>query len=95
MSGHVLSVKGDTGSKRIALECEHQSGVLYVVPAESSWVCSDDLLPVHALAGFFRQLKELEDPAVDEAMQSWGLYYRAREIDSEGYHEQADSETST
>ena len=95
MSGHVLSVKGDTGSKWIALECEHQSGVLYVVPAESSWVCSDDLLPVHALAGFFRQLKELEDLAVDEAMQSWGLYYRAREIDSEGYHGQADSETST
>tara|TARA_Y100000294_G_C8244142_1_gene212079 strand:+ start:186 stop:452 length:267 start_codon:yes stop_codon:yes gene_type:complete len=88
-------VKGDTGSKRIALECEHQSGVLYVVPAESSWVCSDDLLPVHALAGFFRQLKELDDPAVEDAMQRWGLYYRTREVGSEGQDGQADPETSS
>lgn len=94
MSGIGLSVKGDTGSKRIALECEHQSGMLYVVPAESSWVCSDDLLPVHALAGFFRQIKELDDPAVDEAMQRWGLYYRAREIVSEGHDGQVDSVAS-
>ncbi len=94
MSGHGLSVKGDTGSKRIALECEHQSGMLYIVPAESSWVCSDDLLPVHALAGFFRQLKELDDPAVEEVMQRWGLYYRPREVGSEGHDGHADSEAS-
>jgi hypothetical protein len=88
MSGHEFSVKGDTGSKRIALECEHQSGMLYVVPAESNWVCSDDKLPAHALAGFFRQLGQLENPAIDEVMQRWGLYYRAMEIGSEGHDDQ-------
>lgn len=82
MNGQGLSVEGDTGSKRIDLRCEHQSGMLYVVPAESSWVCSDDMLHVHALAGFFRQLIELNDPAVNKEMQRWGLYYRPREIGS-------------
>lgn len=90
MSSHGLPVKGDTGSKRIALECEHQSGMLYVVPAESSWVCSDDKLHAHALAGFFRQLGQLENPAIDEVMQRWGLYYRAREIGSEGHDDQVE-----
>ena len=94
MSGHGLSVKGDTGSRRIALECEHQSGMLYVVPAESNWVCSDDMLHVHALAGFFRQLGELEDPTIDEVMQRWGLYYRARDVDSEGHDDQAGTNAS-
>ena len=91
MSGHGTSVKGDTGSKRITLECEHQSGMLYVVPAESSWVCSDDKLHAHALAGFFRQLGQLENPIIDEVMQRWGLYYRTRGIGSEGHDDQVES----
>ena len=32
-----LNVKTDQGGKRVELECEHQNGLLYVVPAESSW----------------------------------------------------------
>ena len=75
-----LTVKHGRGGKRVEMECEHQNGLLYVVPSESSWVCSDDLMHAHALAGFFRQLTELEDERVDALMQRWGLYYRPREL---------------
>ena len=68
-----LNIKTDTGGKRVELECEHQNGLLYVVPAESSWVCSEELMHAHAMAGFFRQLMELEDERVEELMQRWGL----------------------
>ena len=84
MSGFGLAVKGETGSKRVELECEHQNGLLYVVPSEASWVCSDELLHVHALAGFFGQLVELDDPEVKKAMRRWGLYYRARGLSAQG-----------
>ncbi len=82
MSTYGLSVQGETGSKRVALECEHQNGLVYVVPSEASWVCTEDLLHVHALAGFFKQLSEMNDPQVKEAMQRWGLYYRSRALAS-------------
>lgn len=75
-----LNVKTDQGGKRVELECEHQNGLLYVVPAESSWVCSPELMHAHAMAGFFRQLTELNDERVYELMQRWGLYYRPRPL---------------
>ena len=75
-----LEVKGESGSKRVELRCQHQNGLLYVVPGEGSWVCSEDLLHVHALAGFFEQLSQLNDSRVKEAMQRWGLYYRQRAL---------------
>jgi hypothetical protein len=50
--------------------------LIYVVPAPRSWVCSGDLVPSHALAGFFGELMQLKDPRVAELMQSWGVYYR-------------------
>ena len=78
-----LNLKHDTGGKRIEIECAHQNGLLYIVPAESSWVCSEDLIHAHALAGFFRQLGELDNPQVKELMQRWGLYYRPRDVASE------------
>ena len=78
-----LVVRGESGSKRVELECDHQNGLLYVVPSEGSWVCSDELLHVHALAGFFSQLVELNDPRVKEAMQRWGLYFRERPLASQ------------
>ena len=80
MSAFGLAVKGGSGSKRLELECEHQSGLLYVVPSEASWVCSEELLHVHALAGFFNQLATLNDPRVKEVMQRWGLYFRERPL---------------
>ena len=78
-----LTVKGETGSKRVELECEHQNGLVYVVRADRNWVCSDELLHVHSLAGFFKGLSELDDERITQAMQDWGLYYRARPLDSE------------
>ena len=79
-----LKVKTDSGGKRVELECEHQNGLLYVVPAESSWVCSEELIHAHAMAGFFRELAELEDERVYELMRRWGLYYRPRPLASDG-----------
>ena len=82
-----LAVKGGSGGKRVELQCDHHNGLLYVVPSEGSWVCSDDLLHVHALAGFLGQLAELNDPEVKEAMQRWGLYYRERPLAAEDREE--------
>ncbi|MDP6402597.1 MAG: hypothetical protein QF467_03530 [SAR202 cluster bacterium] len=75
-----LTVKHDTGGKRIEIECSHQNGLLYVVPSEASWVCSEDLLHAHALAGFFKELMALESQDVKEVMQHWGLYFRERPL---------------
>ena len=61
---------------RIQVSCEHHSGLIYIVPAERSWVCASERLPSHALAGFFRELVALQQPAVRELMQQWGIYYR-------------------
>ena len=80
MGTYGLSVKGESGSKRVELQCEHHNGLLYVVASEASWVCSDELLHVHALAGFLKQLVQLDDPQVNEAMQRWGLYFRERPL---------------
>ena len=82
MSSFGLKVKGESGSKRVELQCEHQKGLLYVVPAEASWVCSDELLHVHALAGFFSEMRQLNDPRVKELMQRWGLYFREEPLSS-------------
>ncbi|MDA1128201.1 MAG: hypothetical protein O2913_05835 [Chloroflexi bacterium] len=61
---------------RIKAVCEHQRGLIYVVPAERSWVCDKESLPAHALAGFFRELNALESPEVQDLMQQWGVYFR-------------------
>ena len=78
-----LEIKGDTGNKRIELRCEHLGGLLYVVPGEENWVCSDDLIHVHALSGFFGQLSQLNDPRITETMQRWGIYFRPSQSFSE------------
>ena len=75
-----MTVKHSSGSKRIEIECPHQNGLLYVVPSEASWVCSEDLLHAHALAGFFGQLCDMNDPRVKDLMQRWGLYFRERPL---------------
>ena len=47
-----ITVKHDQDSKRIELRCQHQNGVIYIVPSEASWVCPPENLHAHALAGF-------------------------------------------
>ncbi|MBM3945542.1 MAG: hypothetical protein FJ317_08675 [SAR202 cluster bacterium] len=83
MGEYGLTVKHDTGGKRIEIECKHQNGLLYVVPSETSWVCTEELMHVHALAGFLKQLSELNDARVTDAMRRWGIYFRARPLASE------------
>ena len=88
-----MTVKQDTGGKRVELQCEHQNGLLYVVPGESSWVCSEELMHAHAIAGFFSQLVELNNAEVKELMQQWGLYYRLRPLASQEQDHEAGSES--
>jgi hypothetical protein len=83
MSEVGLTVKAGEDMTRIQVSCPHQSGLIYLVPAERSWVCSREQLPSHALAGFFRELLELNDPRVKELMQSWGVYYRQLPLEAD------------
>ncbi|MBR61458.1 MAG: hypothetical protein CL904_02205 [Dehalococcoidia bacterium] len=75
-----LKIKSEAELTKIEVQCVHQNGLIYVVPSESSWVCTEDLRHVHALSGFFKQLIELEDPKIQEAMQKWGIYFRPRPL---------------
>ena len=60
-------------------------GVLEIEPANvasqpsMTLTASDtnsETLPAHALAGFFRELVELQRPDVSNLMRQWGIYYR-------------------
>ena len=68
---------------RITVTCSLQSGLIYVVPSEHSWVCSPSEMPKHAFAGFFRELVKLKDPRVEGLMQDWGIYYRQLPLQQE------------
>ena len=79
-----ITVKTGPDLARVQVSCPHQSGLIYVVPGERSWVCTDELRPAHALAGFFREMIALDDPRVAELMQEWGIYYRSLPLDADG-----------
>ena len=68
---------------RISASCEHQNGLIYIVPAERSWVCDSERLPAHALAGFFQELVGLQQPTIQQLMQQWGIYYRQLPLEVE------------
>ena len=74
---------------RIRAVCEHQRGLIYVVPAERSWVCDKEYLPAHALAGFFRELTALEIKEVEGLMQQWGIYFRQLPTEQESAEAEA------
>ena len=78
-----VTVKAGSDLARVQVTCPHQSGLLYAVPGDRSWVCADELRPAHAIAGFFRELIALQDPRVASLMQQWGLYYRSLPLDAE------------
>lgn len=80
---HGITVKTGENMARVQVTCAHQSGLIYAVPGDRSWVCTDELRPAHALAGFFRELIALKDPRVESLMQEWGLYYRSLPLDGE------------
>ena len=75
-----ITIKVGQEGSRIEIQCPHQNGLLYAVPGDASWVCSADLLPAHAMAGFLKELVKLGDPRVQGLMQRWGLYYRDRPV---------------
>ena len=76
MAEHGLLIKSGQGMSRVQISCMHQSGLLYVVPAEKSWVCSQEHMHAHALAGFLGELMDLGDSRVKDLMQRWGIYFR-------------------
>ena len=76
MAENGLTVNQGTDMTRIQVTCEHQSGLIYVVPAQRSWVCDPEKVSAHALAGFFRELVALNHPGVRDLMGQWGIYYR-------------------
>ena len=78
-----LNVKRGNGGSRIEIQCKHRNGLLYAVPSEATWVCSQELLHAHALAGFFKEVAELDDHRVKDIMQRWGLYFRERPLSAQ------------
>ena len=87
MADNGMTITAGQDMTRIQVTCPHQSGLLYVVPAELSWVCDPQQVPAHALAGFFRELVNLRDDRVATLMQDWGLYYRQLPLEGEGESE--------
>ena len=80
-TNHGLNVVTGEGNTRVLLGCTHQRGLIYLVPAEKSWVCSEEMLPGHALAGFLGELTAQGDAKVEEMMQRWGIYFRQMPLD--------------
>jgi hypothetical protein len=83
-----LTITPGEDMTRINASCEHHNGLIYIVPAERSWVCDSQRLPAHALAGFFNSLVGLQQPAVQQLMQQWGISFRQLP----GRSDQADSD---
>ena len=82
-AGTGMTITRGDDMTRIQVSCDHQQGLIYVVPAERSWVCDSARLSAHALAGFFRELVALQQPAVKQLMEQWGIYYRELPRDAE------------
>ncbi len=83
MAEYGLIIKHGQGMTRVEISCMHQSGLLYMVPAEKSWVCSQEYMPAHALAGFLGDLMDLKDSRVKKLMQRWGIYFRQLPLEEE------------
>ena len=78
-----IQIKQNDDGARIKMQCEHQKGLLYVIASDANWVCSADLRLAHTLAGFLKELGEIDDPRLHKIMQRWGIYSRKLEILSE------------
>ena len=79
--GYGITVTRGTEGSRVAFQCKHQNGLVYVARGEASWVCSEELLHAHAIAGFLKDVAALESPQVEQIMQKWGVYYRQRPLE--------------
>ena len=83
MENSGITIHGEDKNKRIHMKCEHQSGLIYIVPSESNWVCQPEHMSAHSLAGMFKEIASLEDKKIFSIMQKWGIYYRPLEISKE------------
>ena len=70
-----LKINRNESQVRIELKCDHKSGILYIVPSDSSWVCKDQKLESHSISGFFSDLVKNGDEKTMDLMQKWGMYY--------------------
>ena len=82
-----IQVKQDEEGARIKMQCEHQKGLLYVIPSEANWVCSTDLRHAHSVVGFLKELGDIDDPRIKSIMQRWGIYFRNLGVLSESEDE--------
>ena len=82
-SDHGITLTTGKGLSKMRLQCEHQKGIIYAVPAEMSWVCEDTTMPAHALAGFFNELLTENRSLVRDLMQKWGIYFRQLPLNDE------------
>jgi hypothetical protein len=71
-----INNKPTTNGHNIEIMCAHKQGLIYVVPSESNWVCSKETIHAHAVAGFFDDINQLNDPRIEAITQKWGIYYR-------------------
>ena len=76
-----LVVHQSNGGSRIEIACKHQNALVYIVPSTANWVCEDKSVHAHSLAGFLKDLFELDLPIVQEISQKWGIYYRERSLE--------------
>ena len=83
MNKNSLTIDQGQDCTRIKLTCEQQNALMYLVPADKSWVCSPENITAHAIAGFMGDLVDLKNPVVMEIMQQWGLYFRRLPIDQD------------
>ena len=72
-----INNKPSSNGHNIEIMCPHKQGRLYVVPSESNCVCSKETIHAHAIAGFFNDINELNDPRIEALTQKWGIYYRS------------------
>ncbi len=80
MSRYGITIKNASEGNRITLTCEHNGGIIYIVPSESSWVCSEENIGAHAITGFFEDLTSIESTQVTALMHKCGLYYRTLDV---------------
>lgn len=71
-----INIKASSSGHNLEIGCTHNQGLLYIIPSEGNWVCSQDTIHAHAIAGFFHDLSNLNDPKIKELTQKWGIYYR-------------------
>ena len=76
-----IVLKSSKEGDRLEIGCTHQNGLLYVVPSAANWVCEKKTVPAHALAGFLKDVFELNLSSIQEIAQKWGVYYRERPLD--------------